>query len=85
MDPNFLPKIPASLLGGGEGGREREKKGRKNLVEFQLDPIERQDDNFFSDWKILDEIGGVISAFFQAKTRIKSTPSCPLSSFVDGQ
>lgn len=57
MDPNFLPKIPASLLGGGEGGREREKKGRKNLVEFQLDPIERQDDNFFSDWKILDEEG----------------------------
>lgn len=50
--------------------REREKKGRKNLVEFQLDPIERQDENFFSG-RGLENIGGVISAFFQAKTRIK--------------
>lgn len=50
--------------------RGREKKGRKNLVEFQLDPIERQDENFFSG-RGLENIGGVISAFFQAKTRIK--------------
>lgn len=50
--------------------KEEEKRGGKggeNLVEFQLDPIETK-----TFPPRLENIGeGVISAFFEAKTRIK--------------
>lgn len=67
MDPNFLSQKFSLAC------KEEEKRGGKggeNLVEFQLDPIERQDENFSSTiGKYWTRGEGVISAFFEAKIK----------------